>query len=84
MLPMPKKTNRRYPTTKPDIDKLSRAVLDALTSVWYKDDSQVIQLEAQKIYTYGEPGVYIGIGHLDNNLVTPNGAREQMATRRID
>lgn len=84
MLPAPKKTKRRYPTTKPDIDKLSRAILDALTGVWYKDDSQVVKLEAEKVYTYGEPGVYITRSHLHNNLVTPIGAREQMATRRID
>jgi len=33
-----------------DIDKLSRAVLDALTGVAYLDDRQVIQLEATKAY----------------------------------
>jgi len=33
-----------------DIDKLSRAVLDALTGVAYLDDRQVIQLEASKGY----------------------------------
>jgi len=33
-----------------DIDKLSRAVLDALTGVAYLDDRQVIILEASKCY----------------------------------
>ena len=33
-----------------DIDKLSRAVLDALTGVAYLDDRQVIILEASKSY----------------------------------
>jgi crossover junction endodeoxyribonuclease RusA len=33
-----------------DIDKLSRAVLDALTGVAYLDDRQVTQLEASKAY----------------------------------
>jgi crossover junction endodeoxyribonuclease RusA len=33
-----------------DIDKLSRAVLDALTGVAYQDDRQVIALEASKCY----------------------------------
>jgi crossover junction endodeoxyribonuclease RusA len=37
-----------WPTTKPDIDKLARAVLDALTGVAYRDDSQVVRLEASK------------------------------------
>ena len=33
-----------------DIDKLSRAVLDALTGIAYQDDRQVIALEASKCY----------------------------------
>lgn len=37
-------------TVKPDIDKLIRAVLDALTGVAYKDDSQVIMVTATKHY----------------------------------
>lgn len=46
---------------KPDVDKLSRAVLDALTEagVW-KDDSQVAELDAVKLYTDGggKPGLH--------------------------
>jgi Holliday junction resolvase RusA-like endonuclease len=45
---LPKKV--RYHTKKPDIDKLARAVLDALTGVLWKDDSQVVQLTAWKSY----------------------------------
>jgi Holliday junction resolvase RusA-like endonuclease len=70
LMPAPKKMVRRYPTTKPDLDKLTRAVLDALTGVIYADDSQVVQIEAQKGYTYGKPGVYIAHKTLDNGLVT--------------
>ena len=36
-----------------DVDKLSRAVLDALTGVAYLDDRQVIELEARKSYLMG-------------------------------
>jgi crossover junction endodeoxyribonuclease RusA len=36
-----------------DIDKLSRAVLDALTGVAYLDDRQVVHLEARKAYLMG-------------------------------
>ena len=71
MMPQPKKPQRRYPTTKPDIDKLSRAILDALTGVLYKDDSQVTFLNVQKVYTFGEPGVYLTISALNNDLITP-------------
>lgn len=37
-------------TMKPDIDKISRALLDALTGLCYEDDSQVVHLSAQKMY----------------------------------
>ena len=36
-----------------DIDKLSRAVLDALTGVAYLDDRQVVDLQARKAYLKG-------------------------------
>lgn len=39
-----------YPTSVPDIDKLCRAVLDAITDVLIPDDSQVVSLWAQKAY----------------------------------
>jgi crossover junction endodeoxyribonuclease RusA len=70
LLPAPKKMVRRYPTTKPDLDKLARAVLDALTGVYYLDDAQVVSLDLQKAYTHGAPGVYIGKNIIDNGLVT--------------
>ena len=39
-----------YHVGKPDVDKLGRAILDALTGVVYHDDSQVFQLELMKVY----------------------------------
>ncbi len=35
---------------KPDVDKLCRAVLDALTGILYHDDAQVVSLNATKQY----------------------------------
>lgn len=54
----------RYHVSKPDIDKLARCLLDALTYIVYEDDSQVVELTANKTYTVaGEsPGVHITIG----------------------
>lgn len=46
----PKTVTREYPTVAPDLDKLVRGVLDALTAIAYKDDSQVIDIRALKIY----------------------------------
>lgn len=44
----------------PDIDKLIRAVLDALTGVIWFDDSQVAYVEAMK--RYGDsPGVWVDL-----------------------
>jgi crossover junction endodeoxyribonuclease RusA len=70
LLPQIKKPKLRYPTTKPDIDKLSRAILDALTGIAYEDDSQVVQLKTQKVYTFNEPGVYITVSGINNDYVT--------------
>lgn len=50
-----------YPATRPDIDKLARAVLDALTGVAYTDDGQVAELIVLKHYASSRPGVDIRI-----------------------
>ena len=49
------------PIALADIDKLSRAVLDALPDIVYANDSQVCSLSAKKRYTLGseQPGVQI-------------------------
>lgn len=60
-LPKPKSVKRDTPDVKPDLDKLVRAVGDALTkSQIYKDDALVIALSASKSYSQ-EPGVWISI-----------------------
>jgi hypothetical protein len=48
----PKTIKREHHTVKPDLDKLTRAVLDGITeagNVWV-DDSQVVRLEVSKQY----------------------------------
>lgn len=49
-----------YPVIRPDLDKLIRAVLDALTGVLFVDDSQVVHIDAQKTFSDDE-GVIISI-----------------------
>ncbi len=51
--------------TRPDLDKLIRAVLDGCTDVVWKDDSQVDEVHAYK--GYGVPGVHI-IVTTENNI----------------
>lgn len=52
-LPRPRSLPRAivHPTKKPDVDKLARCTLDALTGIAYADDSQVIDLDVHKRYT---------------------------------
>jgi len=58
-MPRPKghpKTIRTVPMTKPDVDKLARAVGDALTAAGtYEDDSRIIDLVARARYAAPDP-----------------------------
>ena len=49
------------PDGTPDVDKLARAVLDALTDCVYGDDAQVVQLHASKRYSDALPGLTVTI-----------------------
>lgn len=64
-LPKPKsapKKKRVWPDKRPDLDKLVRAVLDAITHILIADDSQVVELVAQK--DYGAPGVEVIVSRI--------------------
>lgn len=59
-----------YHTSKPDVDKLQRALLDALKLVVWHDDSQVADVRARKVYegesdspgiTAWLPGAYVEV-----------------------
>lgn len=51
-----------YPTTRPDRDKLARAVFDALSGIVWRDDAQVVTGSTSKLYADGRgPGVEIRI-----------------------
>ena len=61
-LPKPKTVKRDFPNVEPDLDKLIRTVLDALTGVVFKNDSRVVHINAVKSYAVpGTEGVYISI-----------------------
>lgn len=44
-------TGESLPVVKPDIDNYVKAILDALNGVAFKDDSQIIALNAKKLYS---------------------------------
>lgn len=62
-LPRPKSLPAKYhaPVSKPDVDKLARALLDALTGVAWVDDSQVIHLSVSKHYRHPTRGTGVDI-----------------------
>lgn len=76
VMPRPKSTPKRTtpPAVKrPDIDKISRAILDAITGVLIADDSQVVDLHATKrIAELDEShGVLIELEQLDLIRIEP-------------
>jgi Holliday junction resolvase RusA-like endonuclease len=50
IMPRPKTVKRNYPSVAPDLDKLIRGALDALTAIAYVDDGQVVEIYSKKIY----------------------------------
>jgi Holliday junction resolvase RusA-like endonuclease len=65
-LPRPQNERRaRYHSRKPDLDKLTRAVFDALRGIVYLDDSRISALHALKTYANGTPFASIRIEPLE-------------------
>lgn len=53
----------RYPMRRPgDLDKLCRALLDAITGSVIRDDSQVVRLYAERVY--GRPHTWVRVSQL--------------------
>lgn len=79
LLPRPKARSRKndpagplWCATRPDVDNLSKAVLDCLTlQGWWRDDAQVVHLRVTKHWhSIGErPGAVIGVMPLFEELV---------------
>lgn len=72
LLQRPKTVDREDLTVKPDLDKLSRAIGDALTGVVYQDDAQVTAQRLTKRYAddWQYPGVWIQIARSESDLDT--------------
>ena len=49
-----------YPTTKPDIDNILKGLMDALKGIVWRDDAQVISVEASKEYAE-HPRVWVHV-----------------------
>lgn len=68
-MPIPKSLPKRTPSfmvKAPDLDKMVRSIKDSLSGVLYRDDRQVVCVEAHKIYGT-EPGVIVRVERIDLN-----------------
>jgi len=53
------------PCKKPDIDKLERGILDALTDITFGDDCDVCEVAKMKAWTRATPGLYCAVESCD-------------------
>jgi Holliday junction resolvase RusA-like endonuclease len=62
------------PAGKPDVDKLARAILDAITAIVIADDAQVVSLTASKVYAdeHRPVGVHVVVTDLDAAITPPD------------
>ena len=58
------KMSKVYCTQKSDIDNITKIVLDALNSICFYDDKQVVEITANKSWTLETPRVEITITNL--------------------
>lgn len=58
-----KLTEEIRPTKKPDIDNITKAILDGLNDIAYKDDAQVTNICASKYYS-DEPRVEVIVSRI--------------------
>jgi Holliday junction resolvase RusA-like endonuclease len=85
-LPRPKSVKRFLPTVSPDLDKLQRALGDALSidSKALTDDAIIVKWHSAKVYADShEPGVIVAIKALDpedNDSIT----QEKSGQNRFD
>lgn len=65
-LPRPKSLPKKiiHHTKRPDLDNLLKSVLDALQGLFFKNDSQIIQLTGSKVYN-DRVGVQIELSYLN-------------------
>lgn len=52
-------------TVKPDLDNLTKALLDALNDIAWHDDAQIVDLQIRKEYTTGDGYINLNIRQLN-------------------
>lgn len=56
-----------YPTANPDIDNYAKSTIDAMNSIVFKDDGQVVELFVQKRYAE-EPRMVVTVWPMDGDV----------------
>jgi len=73
---------RMRPAVKPDVDKLVRAINDALTGIMFKDDAQVVSMSVSKEYDdERRPGAYVTISRFPNSQARKPAGRKRPKAR---
>lgn len=57
----------KFKNSKPDVDKLLRGILDALTGIVFIDDSCVVVVTGRKEYSSGSPGAAITVKGMEGS-----------------
>lgn len=90
-MPYPTSSIRKYQfgwwahTKKPDVDKLTRFLFDALTGIVWKDDSQVCYATINKVYAWNNrPGAYVVVDFLDDDWLQSVGAIHRQIENVMD
>ena len=70
-LPIPRRRPAIAHTRKPDLDKLIRAICDALSGIAYVDDRQIVTIRASKLYAADvQAGVQITLSYFETACTT--------------
>lgn len=82
MMPIPKSTSKvkqrammngtYYHMSRPDVDNLQKFILDVLNEIVIKDDGQVVEIHAKKIYS-SKPGTHVRVIPIENLSMQPVG-----------
>lgn len=64
----PKKPTAAEPLKRPDIDNLTKTILDGLNGVAYEDDKQIIKVITEKHWADDEPMTVFSVYEYKNNI----------------
>lgn len=64
-LKKPKSSKNEFPKVRPDLDNYVKSVFDAFDGIVWKDDGQVCEIEARKLYTEDKAHITVRIETLE-------------------